>query len=192
MKRTLLIGFFLLLSSLPVLSVNEIQPYIQIIKNDGGKIYGAEEPRNNIKSSLRLEWFVLNDPTCPVQLLSAGVREYEQIGSYPVTYHYQANIQLQTHEAITAYQVKFHLYNVFGHFLDELTVHEVRDLGAKEAYQQNEYFARTNSRNMGALLKVIAYITFIRKADGTMWSYNQPFIGKIVADLTGENKKSGF
>ncbi|HYH02106.1 MAG TPA: hypothetical protein VEC37_03320 [Bacillota bacterium] len=175
---------FCLLSALPVFAVNEINPYIQIIKNDGGKIHGAEEPKNNIKSSLRLEWFVLNDPSCPIQLLNAGAREYEQIGSYPVTYHYQTNIQMKTHEAVAAYQVKFHLYNVFGHFMDELTVHEVRDLEAKEVYQQNEYFARTNEKNTGALLKVIAYITFIRKADGTMWSYNKAPIHKIIEDLT--------
>jgi hypothetical protein len=182
-KYMLIIGFFLLLTS-PFVTANENNQYIQIVKNDGGKIHGAEEPKNNIKSSLRLEWYVLNDPTCPVQLIGAGVREYEQMGSYPVTYHYQANIQMQVLESVSAYQVKFHLYNVFGQFLDELVVYEVQDLESKEFYQQEEFFARSADKNQGALLKVIAYITYIRKADGRMWSYSKVPITKILDELT--------
>jgi hypothetical protein len=182
-KFLLIIGFLVLLTS-PFVAANETNQYIQIVKNDGGKIYGAEEPKNNIKSSLRLEWYVLNDPTCPVQLIGAGVREYEQLGAYPLTYHYQANIQMQVNEPVAAYQVKFHLYNVFGQFLDDLVVYEVQDLEAKEIYQQEEFFARAADKNLGALLKVIAYITYIRKSDGSMWTYNKVPVAKIVAELS--------
>jgi hypothetical protein len=182
MKKIFIIVLVLLIS--PLVAANETNQYIQIIKNDGGKILGAEEPKNNIKSSLRLEWYVLNDPTCPVQLIGAGVREYEQMGSYPVTYHYQANIQMQVLQPVTAYQVKFHLYNVFGQFLDELVVYEVQDLEAKEIYQQEEFFARTAEKNLGALLKVIAYLTYIRKSDGSLWTYGKVPVGKIVTELS--------
>jgi hypothetical protein len=181
-KYLLIIGFFILLTS-SFATANESNQYIQISKNDGGKIHGAEETKNNSKSSLHLEWYVLNDPTCPIQLIGAGIREYEQTGSYPATYHYQANLQMQVLEPVTAYQVKFHLYNVFGQFLDELIVYKVQDLEAKEIWQQEEFFARSATKSQGELLKVIAYITLIRKLDGTMWSYNKIPVAKIVEEL---------
>lgn len=182
-KKNLVIIVFVLLLTAPFVLANETNQYIQIVKNDGGKILGSEEPKSNNKSSLRLEWYVLNDPTCPVQLIGAGVREYEQMGLYPLTYHYQTNIQMQALEPVTAYQVKFHLYNVFGQFLDNLIVYEVQDLEAKEIYQQEEFFTRATDQNPGTLLKVVAYLTYTRKSDGSLWTYNKGSVTKIVEEL---------
>ncbi|MGD8401957.1 MAG: hypothetical protein PVH64_13690 [Bacillota bacterium] len=183
-KIILIIGFLMLLTTPSLVAAKDDNQYIQIVKNDGGKILGGEELKDNDISSLHLEWYVLNDPTCPVQLIGAGVREYQQMGSYPLTYYYQATLQLQVQERVTAYQVKFHLYNVFGQFLDELVVYKVRDLEAKEIYPQEEFFTRMADYNLGALLKVIAYITYIRKADGSLWRYPESSVTKIVAGLT--------
>jgi hypothetical protein len=183
MKKIILIIGFLMLLTVPLRAAKDDNHYIQIVKNDGGKIHGEEELKNNAKSSLRLEWYILNDPTCPIQLIGAGVREYQQRGSYPLAYYYQANLQMQVQERVAAYQVKFHLYNVFGQFLDELVVYEVRDLEAKEIYLQEEFFTRSADQNLGALLKVIAYITYIRKADGSLWRYPEGSVSKIVTEL---------
>ena len=106
---------------------------IDVKTTDGGSVatelgYGIKINKN---STLRRSWVVLNDPSCPIQLFNAGINTQYSDSNY----NYVPTGSVKTSKAITALEIRYLLYDVFGNHMKTLSITEVADVAAKAEVQ---------------------------------------------------------
>ncbi len=150
---------------------------ISVKTADGGSVvtelsYGIKV---NKKSTLHRSWVVLNDPSCPAQLSGAGIntrygdREYNYV---PVG-------TAKTSESITALEVRYLLYDVFGEHMKTLSATEITDLPTNGSLTLNNMGSwRAWENDVSKLLTVVAFVAQVRTGSGKIWQYQDKVIGE--------------
>lgn len=144
---------------------------------DGGSVVTelGYDIKLNKNSTLHRSWVVLNDPTCPVQLYEAGIntrygdREYNyvQVGT------------AETSESITALEVRYLLYDVFGEHMQTLSATKITELSANGSLALEDIGAwRAWENDVSNLLTVVAFVAQVRTGDGKIWRYQDKKIGE--------------
>src|SRR6266851_4327954 len=98
--------------------------------SDGGSVltkYGGGDI--NKDSTLHRSWHTINDATCPIQLIKAGVKAEQRIGTTdfefkPVVESFAAK------EPITAMEMRFVLYDVFNEHIVTLVITRCEDVAS--------------------------------------------------------------
>lgn len=141
---------------------------LEVVRADGGSVttslgYGIAV---NEESSLHREWFVANDPTCPLQLDGAGVRTVYADRDY----EFQAAGRVIAREATAAFEVRFMLFDVWGEHMKTLSGTELRDLAVGAALPLSEIGSwNAWETEVAEFLTSVAFIAHVRTADGRAW-----------------------
>src|SRR5260370_42337149 len=96
--------------------------------SDGGPVltkYGVGDI--NKDSTLRRSWHTMNDITCPIQLVKAGARTEQRIGTTNLEYKPIVE-SFVAKEPIAAMEMRFVLYDVFIEHIVTLEVSRVEDV----------------------------------------------------------------
>ncbi|HEY3568241.1 MAG TPA: hypothetical protein VGP73_09940 [Thermoanaerobaculia bacterium] len=123
----------------------------------------------NGKSTLRRKWLVINDSSCPMQLCEAGVN----ISFGNQQYYFVQVGGLSSSEAISAFEIRYALYDVFGRHLKTLSTLSVVDMPAGHTGGLSESRWRAWENEVSALHTVIAFVAHVRGQSGRLWRFRE-------------------
>jgi len=96
--------------------------------SDGGSALITYGPGDiNKDSALRRSWHTVNDATCPIQLVKAGVKTERRSGTMNLLYKPVVESFVAT-EPVTAMEMRFVLYDVFNEHIETLEITRVEDV----------------------------------------------------------------
>lgn len=127
-------------------------------------------------SSLHRSWHTLNDATCPVQLVKAGVNTEERIG--PDALYTPVVGSLTAKEPIMAMEIRFVLYDVFNDHIVTLQRTWVEDVVSpgpfmfKNSSPVTTVAFRADNNDVQRLLTVVSFVSQVRTKNGTIWRYD--------------------
>ncbi|MDD4153734.1 MAG: hypothetical protein PHD91_08480 [bacterium] len=172
-------------------SVNAFAQEIKQTVLDGGNITDMTAYRNDVEedrySSLKRSWINIDDSTCPVQLSNMGLLPNFSDRSYVATGSVVAK------EDVSAFEVLYLLYDVFGEHMATLSTTVVADLSTEKSYDlkkaERSWHASVN--DIYRLYNIVIFVTNVRTAKGKVWHYRSREISdelkkielKVSADM---------
>ncbi|GIW44045.1 MAG: hypothetical protein KatS3mg077_1327 [Candidatus Binatia bacterium] len=175
-RRSILVLTFTLLS-VPA----SLAQTINVTTADGGSVvtelgYGTGIKVNK-NSSLRRSFVTFNDPACPVQLNSSGVTtQYDGLNR---SYYYRPLGTLTSNEPVSAIDVRFLLYDVFGDHIRTLGATYVGDIATNDAFQLGDIGSwRAWENEVRELYTIVSFVARVRTQSGKIWRYNEKVIGE--------------
>jgi hypothetical protein len=145
------------------------QAKLEVSSLDGGPVttslgYGVTVTKD---SSLHRQWFVTNDPSCPASLAAAGINTAYTSREYSFT----PSGTLTAKEPISAFEVRFMIFDVWGDHMKTLSGTELRDVAPGSPFQ----LASTGSwraweNDVSDYLTSVGFIAHVRTAAGRAWS----------------------
>ena len=130
---------------------------------------------------------MINDPSCPVRLSGAGISTVYQSSSIGGDYKYKATGLAITSETVTALEVRYLLFDIWGEHTRTLSDTEVSDLRGQLALKDTGSWA-TWENDVSEIFTVVGFAARVRRSDGTIWEYDAPSllqqVEKIKVTLT--------
>jgi len=121
----------------------------------------------NDGSSLNRQFYTLNDTTCPIQLVNAGIYTTYSSSSYS----FRPVGSITPKEPIVAYEIHYLLYNVFGEHIKTLSDTEISDFSvSKEPSKYSSWYASSNQ--VSEYFTCVSYIANVRTKSGKIWRYD--------------------
>jgi hypothetical protein len=115
--------------------------------SDGGSVltkYGVGDVDKD--STLHRSWHTVNDATCPIQLVKAGVKTEQRSGTTNLEYKPVVE-SFAAKEPITAMEMRFALYDVFNEHIVTLEITRVEDVASPPALSCSRWgFTTTTQR----------------------------------------------
>lgn len=127
----------------------------------------------NAGSTLTREWVVVNDPSLPAWIVDPTGLSVEYLGSFRAGFGYSAEYKIQTKEALTAYQIVFLTFNVWGDLVENLSASEVTDIPANQTRRGKGAWKVLSETEASESLACIAYISQVRTKDGRVLRANR-------------------
>jgi len=129
--------------------------------------YGIKINKN---SSLRRTLVVINDPNCPVQLDAAGINtEYSDR-----SYSYRPTGTAKATENLSAIEIRYLLFDMFGNHIKTLSGTEVADVASGASIQLKEIGSwRAWEIEVSKLLTIVSFVGNARTANGRVWKYRE-------------------
>lgn len=124
----------------------------------------------NKGSSLQRRWFVINDPSCPLRLSGAGINTVYESSSGG-GYEYRSAGLANAGEMITAFEVRFLLFDIWGEHIRTLTDTEVSDLRGQISLKDAASWTAWHT-DVSEILTVVSFVARVRRPDGTVWEYD--------------------
>lgn len=194
MRKPLVVAVVL---GLQLLQVTATLPEVTSTRDSGGSMQtklGMGIVLNK-ESSLRREWITFHDSAFPADLVgTVGVQTTYVPDRVRGSYAYQSKYTLKTRESISAVQVNFLVFDVWGNHLKSLRATEILDL---EAGATKEFTPRWNiySENEASeYYASIAYIARVRTKTGRVVEMNSAPIleeaKKFSTKFTAEDLES--
>jgi hypothetical protein len=156
-----------------------------VSKLDGGSVVTplAYDIKVNGGSSLNRDWYVLNDPKCPLQLQAAGIKTQYKESRVSGDYVYTGSGAVVANEDVTAFEVRFIVFDIFGNHLKTLSATEVEDLKASGSFNFSKSQWRTWENEVSEVLTVVSYVANVRLANGKIWRYETPKLLREIKKL---------
>jgi hypothetical protein len=118
----------------------------RVIRATGGHLgircetWMDSERHINKSSSLRVEWWTVIDESLPIRFAEAcGLLVHNGANDYPLDLVYRTTTHLVCHDqTVTAYEVRFMTFNVWGEHTRTLVAGEVRDIAAGRAFRRQQ------------------------------------------------------
>ncbi len=155
---------------------------IRISKEDGGSVvtrlgFGIKVNEN---SSLRRALVVINDPGSPVQLDSTGIRT-----SYSDRrYVFRPTGNVKAKEAISALEIRYLLFDMFGKHMKTLSITEVADIDSGKEIPISGFGSwRARETEVSRLLTIVSFVGNVRTADEKLWMYRQKPINEELQKI---------
>jgi hypothetical protein len=129
----------------------------------------------NSRSAMAREWVVANDSMLPVRLATpTGVRTvYESGGRYSSgSYQYTADIEIETRDSISAFEIRFVLFDVWGEFVKTLTMTEVEDIAPGTRKSFNPKWSLYSENEASEHYASIGYVARVRNSQGRVYEAN--------------------
>jgi hypothetical protein len=148
---------------------------IKISKVDGGSVitelgYGIKVNKNSL---LHRTWIILNDSSCPIQLINSGINTKFSKREYS----YKAMGEIKTSEIISAFSIRFILYDIFGRHIKTLSATEVTDIQANSSFQLEDIGSwRAWENEVSELLTIVSFVANVRTETGMIWRFNDKAI----------------
>jgi hypothetical protein len=160
----------LLLSMASTLALGQTDTNLQVNEYDGGSVaLRTATGFLNQDSTLKRTWYVIDDTSSPVRLERAGVTirldEKERIQYFvPIG-------TLAPKGAISAVEVRYLLFNIWGERLRTLSLTRLADSSTHiDLRAGNDWPALELEASQ--LVTVVAFVARVRMADGQQWTYN--------------------
>lgn len=177
------IGFVLMLSTSATLAAQ------QVTKSSGGSIktelgYGIVL---NKESSLTREWITIHDDSLPVDIVGTtgvntayGDRKYQ----------YGAEYSIKTKEAISAIEVRFLTFDIWGNHVRNLSATGIQDVKAGVTQKFDAKWNEYSENRVSEYYASIAYIAQVRTADGRVVKANPETVLKEARKFSDKFSKS--
>jgi hypothetical protein len=153
---------------------------------DGGSVvtnlgYGIAV---NKGSSLHRRWFVLNDPTAPLSMIGTGVTTKYTSGRVSGDYSYEPTGSVTSKVPVTAFEVRFLLFDIWGKHMKTLSSTDVTDLQPGTPFNlETSGSWRTWESDVSELQTVVAFVAHVRLADGTVWAYDSASLVREIQEI---------
>lgn len=164
---------------------------IQATTKDGGSVvvagdrYGDGSGANQ-GSTLRRSWVTLDDTTCPLAIVGTGVSIRQSNKWFGIAG------RVRPREAVSAFEIRFVLLDVFGEHLTSLSKTEIKDLDAGKEVILSQM--RSHGRSVGAdwranwqdvreHLTVVSFVAHVRTQEGVVWQYDEKAIAERLREL---------
>jgi|SRR5271157_55360 len=137
----------------------------------------------NKGSSLQRRWFVLNDSSCPVRLSGAGITTVYQSSSIGGDYEYKPVGTANASEPITAFELRFLLFDVWGQHMETLSGTQISDYTGQIPLKDIGTW-RAGENDVSEMLTVVTFVARAKKPDGSVWEYDPSSLLEQVEKLT--------
>jgi len=179
MRATILIGFAILSLGVAV-GQSKGETELQVRQEDGGSVsVKTASGFLNQDSSLKRTWYVIDDPTAPARLDRAGV--FPHFDDKEKSQYLIPVGTVSPKEAISAVEVRYALFNVWGDHLRTIAVTRLVDSSTHVDLRQSNQWLALDSE-VSQLVSVAAFVARVRTADGDVWSYDTT---RMVALIDG-------
>jgi len=126
----------------------------------------------NEGSTIRRLWVVVNDPELPIALGNESAPVPKLADRH---YEYEANYTVEISEAISAVEIRFILFDVWGERTKSLSATEITEIGVGSHQFSHKW--RVSSENESAeFYASIAYIALVRTNDGDIKRADQDVV----------------
>lgn len=148
---------------------------VVVIRADGGNIktnlgYGIIL---NEKSGLKREWITAQDTLIPARLATTGIKTvYASRSSYSSGYEYRADVSIHALEPLSAIEVRFVLFDIWGEFLKTLSLTEVQDVPAGATVKFDPSWNLYSENEASEIYASIAYVARVRTQSGKIFEAN--------------------
>jgi hypothetical protein len=171
--------------SLLIISFNAYsQPQLDLKEFDGGSVITnlVSGIQVNKDSTLKRKWFVINDNTCPIQLNNSGINT--GFKNSELSYYYWVSGRFEAKTAISAYEVRFILFDVWNEYLTTLAGTNIKDLTTFDKYLLGDSWSWFASENdVSELYTVVSFVAHVRTPDGSVWIYNNDGIAEQIKSI---------
>lgn len=142
----------------------------------------------NKGSSLHRRWYVINDPSCPVDLAMVGIKP-RYAGN--AGYKFEPVGDFKTKVPTSAVQVIFVQFNVWGNPERNLSATEIRDLQPGQTFKiEGNWYATEN--DVSEQLTSVAYVRNVMTADGKIWRADLDRIAALLQTVALKVSASGL
>ena len=165
---------------LPDLPLRNI-PRHTVQRLDGGSVVTnlGYNIQVNAGSSLNRIGFVLNDATSPAMLQNTGiVTRYADRG-----YSFIPVGAFLAKSPITAIEVRFALFDVFGERLTTASFLRVRDYTANNLHQINEASWYASESDVRSFFAWVAFVARVRLENGSVWEFEPGSVVKALSEV---------
>ncbi|MDX6558534.1 MAG: hypothetical protein QOF72_1583 [Blastocatellia bacterium] len=134
---------------------------VTVTRGDGGSIQTrlSSNIAVNDKSTLHREWITIHDSACPISLVdNIGVTTVYVPDRVRGDYEYSAIYTVEAKEPVSAFEVRFLLFDLWGNHLKTLSTTEVEDLQDKK-----EFKGRWNLYSENEISEYYASIAFVAR-----------------------------
>lgn len=153
---------------------------LQVTEYDGGSVaVRTATGFVNQDSSIKRKWYVIDDLNAPVKLERAGVfprlEEKENV-------HYMVPVgTVAPKEAISAVEVRFLLFDVWGDRLRTLALTRLTDSSTHVELRPTDKWPALESE-ASQLVTVVAFVARVRTAEGQVWTFDP---AKVASRIWG-------
>ena len=139
-----------------------------ISKFNGGPVGTSLGPAPVVgkDSFLERQWFVMNDPGCPLELKRAGVMVLNRGDRYWLL----PSGTMHTKKGVAAFEVRFMLFDLLGRHIRTLAGVELRHLSAGSGLRLKEFgpWKAWGNDEVGYVSSV-GFVARVKTADGVIW-----------------------
>lgn len=177
------IGLALILSTSAPLAAQ------QVTKSSGGSIktelgYGIVL---NEKSSLVREWITIHDDSLPVDIVgTTGISSTYGDRNY----QYTAEYSIKTKEAISAIEVRFLTFDIWGNHVRNLSATDIQDVEANVTQKFDAKWNEHSETRISEYYASIAYIAHVRTVDGRVMKTNLETVLKEARKFSDKFSKN--
>ena len=157
--------------------------HIQLSIQDGGSIVVSGETTYsdlddfNAGSSLRKSWVVMDNLNSPLAILDAGV----SVEAWGANLGFRATGRVKARTALSAFEVNFFLFDVFGKAMRILSYDVIKDIdNGVEVPLTGDWSASYSDANLHT---VVAFVAQVRTMDGSIWRSDEEEIAGSIAQL---------
>ena len=132
----------------------------------------------NERSTLSRKAYILNDAKCPVLI--------EDLSATPVEgkdWRMVLNGQIRARSAITAADIRFALFDLFGNHVSTKQTLLVEDVGADDVALVVGPSWATSEKEVKVMLTTFAFVAQVRLADGSVWKYDPLDVARALDKL---------
>lgn len=143
----------------------------------------------NSKSSLHRDWIAINDDQLPAKFEGTpGVTViYKSSSSYSSGgYRYTAELSIKPTVDISAIEVRFITFDVFGNKMRNLSATYVQDMAKGAVISFSPQWTCSSENDAEEYLSSIAYIAQVRTSDGKVYYYDADAIVSEVLKFTSK------
>jgi hypothetical protein len=152
---------------------------LRIPIKDANKVVPTPSPTVlNERSTLSRKAFILNDANCPVLI--------EELNATPEVgkdWRMVLSGQIRARSAITAADIRFVLFDLFGSHLSTQQKVIVEDIGADDLALVYGLSWGTSEREVKVLHTTFAFVARVRLANGNVWKYDPLDVARALAKL---------
>ncbi len=146
---------------------------IKVKTREGGSVvtYLESGSRLNDTSSLKRTWIVLNDTSSPAKISDAGLNTKHQDGNFL----FEPSGWVNPSEPVSAVNVRFVLYDMFGNHMETLSGTIVEDFGPETSFDLRRLgFWPAGKFQAKELLTIAVFVADVRTQGEKVWTYS-PF-----------------
>ncbi len=133
----------------------------------------------NKGSTLQRRWFIINDANSPIQLSSTGVQTKYESRQYSGDYKYEPSGTAAASHALSAYEIRFLLFDVWGEHMQTLSLTKVSDVNGSFGLSDAGSWRAWES-DVRELETVVSFVAHAKTVDGRIWTYDP---NKLLREL---------
>lgn len=170
---------------------------VKVHRCDGGSIkipLGARICVNE-KSSLHREWITIVDPLLPVEIIGCiGLTTtYKDRTDYNAGgYYYRSRCSVKVSENVSAFELKFLTFDVWGEHEKTLVATELLDLTTGQTYECKPEWNLYSENEASLFLASIAFISRVRTAQGRVLVADTHSVMEEAHRFTAKFKENDF